>query len=102
MAQAVYDGLALLLRKRRADAQLSQLEVAGLAGLTRSAIANIEAGRQGVLLHHVYALARALKCQPHELLPDMPLYEDPQSDAPRAVELFVASLSGRSARAPRT
>jgi transcriptional regulator with XRE-family HTH domain len=102
MAHAIYDGFASLLRQHRAAAQLSQLELAGLSGLTRSAIANIEAGRQGVLLHHVYALARALKCQPRELLPAITPLDEQASVAPRAVELFVASLSTKPVRALRT
>ncbi len=38
--------------------------------LSRSAIANIESGRQRLALHHLYDLAVALQVPPAELLPD--------------------------------
>lgn len=93
MEQTIYNGFAAKLRARRAECQLSQQELAGQAGLTRSAVANMEAGRQGVLLHHIYALARAMQCEPGSLLPDVASEQAKESAAPRRVELFVASLS---------
>lgn len=39
-------------------------------GLSRSAIANIESGRQRLALHQLYDLAVALQVPPAELLPD--------------------------------
>jgi transcriptional regulator with XRE-family HTH domain len=41
--------------------------------MSRASIANIESGRQNILLHHVYALAAALDfTKVAELLPPMP------------------------------
>lgn len=37
--------------------------------LSRSAVANIENGRQRISIHHLYHLARALDVEPAELLP---------------------------------
>lgn len=41
---------------------LTQAEVAAQIGLTRASLANIETGRQKVLMHHVFRLANALEC----------------------------------------
>lgn len=37
--------------------------------LSRSAIANIESGRQRVAVHHLYELAVAMSCEPSDFLP---------------------------------
>jgi len=37
-------------------------------GLTRAAISNIESGRQRLLVHTLFAIARALQVEPQELL----------------------------------
>ncbi|MGY2991206.1 transcriptional regulator with XRE-family HTH domain [Mesorhizobium sp. URHB0026] len=41
--------------------------------MSRASVANIESGRQNVLLHHVYSLASALECSKvSDLLPTQP------------------------------
>lgn len=48
--------------------------------MSRASIANIESGRQNILLHHVYALASALEfSKVSDLLPAQPRTE-PQED----------------------
>ena len=44
----------------RADKELKQAQVAERVGLTRASLANIESGRQRVMLHHIYGLVDAL------------------------------------------
>jgi transcriptional regulator with XRE-family HTH domain len=57
----VYRGLGRAVAKRRKELALTQADVAEQIGLTRASLANIETGRQKVLLHQVYRLASALK-----------------------------------------
>lgn len=46
----------------------SQAEVALIAGLTRTSIVNIEAGRQRFMLHDMEKIAAGLKLTPKKLL----------------------------------
>lgn len=57
----LYRSLGRAVAKRRDELKLTQAEVAARIGLTRASLANIEAGRQKVMLHHVYKLAKALE-----------------------------------------
>jgi len=70
---AIYKAVGQEVAKRRnaltprvTQAQLSELT---RGRLSRSAIANIESGRQRVAVHHVYDLADAMNCEPSDLLP---------------------------------
>jgi transcriptional regulator with XRE-family HTH domain len=49
------------LATRRKKLRLKQSEVADQIGLTRASLANIERGRQKLMLHQLYRLASALK-----------------------------------------
>ena len=55
--------------RRAAEPALTQERLAGLSQLSRSAIANIERGRQRLALHHLYLIAQALGVEPAALLP---------------------------------
>jgi transcriptional regulator with XRE-family HTH domain len=57
----VYRALGAAAAKRRKQLKLTQAYVAAGIGLTRASLANIETGRQKVLLHQVYRLANVLK-----------------------------------------
>lgn len=48
----------------RADAKLTQQELADKLGYSRASIANIETGRQRVLLSDVFDFAKALRVKP--------------------------------------
>jgi transcriptional regulator with XRE-family HTH domain len=58
--RAIYGTLGEAVLVRRKRLRLTQAQVAKKIGVSRESVANIEAGRQRVLLHHVYSLMRAL------------------------------------------
>jgi transcriptional regulator with XRE-family HTH domain len=64
-----YKELGTTVRRLRRERGLSQERVAKDCGMSRSALANIEAGHQRVAFHQFLALARALRAEPQELLP---------------------------------
>jgi DNA-binding XRE family transcriptional regulator len=56
----VHERFGINVRVRRLRAGLTQDQLATTIGLSRTSVANIEQGRQQVLLHHAWAIARAL------------------------------------------
>ncbi len=60
--------LASNLRRLRTATGLSQEELAARAGLHRTYVSSIERGRRNVSLENIFALARALGCDPRELI----------------------------------
>jgi len=57
----IYEAFGKALATRRKELGLTQAKLAMRVGMSRASIANIERGRQNVLLHHVYHLADALE-----------------------------------------
>lgn len=71
--EALYRVFGSAVSTRRKALGLTQAELAAKVNMSRASIANIESGRQNVLLHHVYALAAALELtKVAELLPPIP------------------------------
>lgn len=58
---SIYSALGEAVAIRRKAMSLTQAQVAAKVGISRASIANIESGRQKVLLHQVYLMAEALK-----------------------------------------
>lgn len=68
------------LRTRRDALEMTQQQLSEKVGVSRASIANIERGRQNVLLHHLYALAKALDMpNPADLLPS-PINDNKAAD----------------------
>ena len=67
--QQLYLEFGRLLREARTAADLTQQEVAGRVGLTRTSITNIERGSQHISLHQLFLLANAVGRNPTDLLP---------------------------------
>jgi transcriptional regulator with XRE-family HTH domain len=65
----LYVQLGALIRSRRKKLLLTQHDLAARIGISRASLANIETGRQKVLVHQLYALATALDLAPSDLLP---------------------------------
>ncbi len=65
-----YAAFGEAMATRRKKLKLNQAELASRVGLSRASIANIERGRQNVLLHHACDIAAALGLsQVGDLLP---------------------------------
>ncbi|WP_328748622.1 helix-turn-helix domain-containing protein [Streptomyces sp. NBC_00285] len=58
------------VRAARAAARMTQATLAARLGLTRSSVANLEAGRQRIPLHVFAMVADILDVDPGKLLPD--------------------------------
>jgi transcriptional regulator with XRE-family HTH domain len=72
----LYGRFGELFRKHREAKPLTQEQVSKMVGLSRTSIANIEAGRQKVLLHQLLDLAAAVEVHPSALLPEDTLSPD--------------------------
>jgi transcriptional regulator with XRE-family HTH domain len=70
--EPVYREIGRNIRTRRRHIDASQDEVAHRLGISRATLANIETGRQRVLVHQLYGIARALGVRPSDLMPPPP------------------------------
>jgi transcriptional regulator with XRE-family HTH domain len=64
----LYEAIGDRIKAARALAKVTQTDLGRRIGLTRSSIANIEAGRQRVMLHWVFQIAEELGVEPRELI----------------------------------
>lgn len=58
------------IRRRRKKLGMKQKDLAALMGSSRAALANVETGRQNIILHHIYRFADVLDLELSDLLPD--------------------------------
>lgn len=80
---AFYEEFGRRVREARERAGLTQKAVAERLRITRSSVANIEAGRHRILIHQAVDLADALGVSVDELLPTrLPLIDDELRDLP--------------------
>ena len=86
----IYRELGRSIRRHRAGAHRTQAQLAAEIGMSRASLANIEAGRQQVLLHHLYAIADALDLNSPGAL--MPAPSPPDAD-PVVLPLPAEGLS---------
>jgi transcriptional regulator with XRE-family HTH domain len=74
----LYQAVGLIIRRRRRALELTQAQLAYRLGISRGALANIETGRQNMLVHQLYRFAAALEMSVHDLLPiptDMSIHD---------------------------
>jgi transcriptional regulator with XRE-family HTH domain len=90
----IYKGFGNAVSTRRKALGLTQAQLASKVKMSRASVANIESGRQNVLLHHVYALAAALEfTKVGELLPPPPLQKSTGEELRMTVSNEALSLS---------
>jgi transcriptional regulator with XRE-family HTH domain len=66
----IYVEIGRAISARRRNFKWTQADLAQRVGMSRASIANIEVGRQRLLVHQLYLLAAALKLDdPHMLMP---------------------------------
>tara|TARA_R110002167_G_scaffold30531_4_gene101052 strand:+ start:109 stop:474 length:366 start_codon:yes stop_codon:yes gene_type:complete len=66
----LYRAIGQKIRSLRGATHQTQAQLAAQIGVSRASLANIEAGRQKLLLHHLYTIADALNLDtPTSLLP---------------------------------
>ncbi|MGH9713617.1 MAG: helix-turn-helix domain-containing protein [Candidatus Acidiferrales bacterium] len=77
--EPIYKTIGTIIRRRRRRLDWPQALLASRLGISRATLANIETGRQRVLVHHLYTLAEVLKMKPSDFLPPASLAESPDS-----------------------
>ena len=83
----LYRRLGREVAKRRQELGLTQSDVAEKLGLSRASLANLENGRQRIMVHQLFALVNALKLKsildlvPETWVPPGPLPEIKVSDS---------------------
>ena len=60
-----------VLRSARDSENMTQDDLATAIGLSRTAITNIEAGKQGTTIEILYRIAKVLGVEPSDLLPSV-------------------------------
>jgi transcriptional regulator with XRE-family HTH domain len=68
----IYQHIGALIKAKRKTLGLKQETLANTLRISRGSLANIETGRQSILVHQLYNFAAALQLTPIELLPAMP------------------------------
>jgi transcriptional regulator with XRE-family HTH domain len=71
--ESIYKEIGALIRAKRKALGFKQERLANELRISRGSLANIETGRQGILVHQLYKFATALKLKPAELLPPPPI-----------------------------
>ena len=67
--EPIYKTIGTIIRRRRRRLEWPQKLLAAHLGISRATLANIETGRQRILVHHLYAFAEVLQMKPNDFLP---------------------------------
>lgn len=95
----LYAAVGRELKERRQEAGMQQGELAEAVSLSRSSIANAEAGRQALPIHHLVEIAEALGTTAADVLAaaEARLSTTPPAtarDLPKAVVAFLERATG--------
>ena len=67
---SLYKRLGATIRERRRHLRLTQEYLSSQLGISRASLANVETGRQRVLVHQLYSFAEKLDIKVEALLPN--------------------------------
>jgi transcriptional regulator with XRE-family HTH domain len=67
----IYTHIGSVIKARRKTLRMKQEGLSSLLGISRGSLANIETGRQSILVHNLYKIAAVLELSPFDLLPDL-------------------------------
>ena len=107
--ESLHQRIGSFIAARRNSLKMKQEQLAASVGISRASLANIERGRQSVLVHHLYAIAKALGLQPSELLPQiddveadqaLPLPSGLKPEQMKAVSRMFAARPADNAQTP--
>jgi transcriptional regulator with XRE-family HTH domain len=104
----IYKHIGMVIKARRKTLGLKQENLAYTLGISRGSLANIETGRQNILVHNLYKFASVLDVSPFDLLPhpshaqsksermELPLPDDLKADQKKQVaRLFMRSSESK-------
>jgi transcriptional regulator with XRE-family HTH domain len=66
---SIYEHIGAVIRSRRKALGMTQEILAGKLRISRGGLANIETGRQNVLVHQLYQFGAVLNLEPSDFLP---------------------------------
>lgn len=69
--QRLNAAIGRIIRRERARRHLTHTDVGGILGIGRTSVCNMEAGRQQILLVHLYNLAFAWRIPVTRFLPEV-------------------------------
>jgi transcriptional regulator with XRE-family HTH domain len=69
MRDPLYKVIGAIIKQRRKRLGMKQDTLAKQLAISRGSLANIEIGRQSILVHQLYRFAVALELTPNDLLP---------------------------------
>ena len=110
----LYCRLGRAVASRRAALDLTQSDIAEKLGLSRASLANLENGRQRIMVHQLFALVNALRLHsildlvpefwvPPEALPEIKVSGPPLSRQQQSgVESLIASAFAENRRRKRS
>ena len=105
----IYKHIGAIIQTRRKKLGLKQETLAGKLSISRGSLANIETGKQSILVHQLYKFAVALELSPLDFLPvvadtnrvdrtDLPLPDDLKGSQKEQVALFFEQINTTQSR----
>lgn len=112
-SRELYRRIGSHIKSRRKSLKKTQAQLAPLLGISRASLANIETGRQNVLVHQLYVLAEKLQLSVHDLLPqlddtnspdawnDLPMPPNLKQEEKGQIARLLASTPARAPISPK-